>query len=494
MKWKALVVGAGIGGLTAAMRLVKSGYEVEIVEKFHQAGGRVNLLQEDGFTFDSGATMMGMSYELKEFERDCQIQLPFKMVELNPLFDVIFEGSPKPYRISKNLTRLGKEFDDLEKNFPDKAKKFLHASGRLFHDSFPLLFKKNISNFFEHFISIAQLPYKHFPRFFRPYWQELGKYFQSDKVKQILSLPALFNGSTPFEISSFFSFLSYNQMKFDGNYSIEGGVYQLVQSLIDELVKNNVKIHYNTEIIDFVSENNKIKHLIDKNSRKWHADLFLINADACVFRNKVLKHPAYDATALDKMNWSMAPFSIYLGLSCKLPQLSQNTCVINPSFKEYAGKNLKHLLALDKPYYYVNIPSKANPHLAPLGCEAVMIQCLVPNLKYKKSWVDKKSVAENIIQDLSYKISLDLESFVLYEKIQTPEDWEQNFGLWRGSGFGPSLKLNQIGGFRTKNYDEKFQNLFYCGASTIPGNGIPMVIISSKLACERIWKKFGAYS
>ena len=128
------------------------------------------------------------------------------------------------------------------------------------------------------------------------------------------------------------------------------------------------------------------------------------------------------------------------------------------------------------------------PECAPPDSESLFFVCPVPDLRFKKSWNDKDEIVNRIIDDFSMRIKKDIRPFIVSRTVYTPEDWKDQFNLHRGSGLGLSHKMMQIGGFRPKNYDEDFRNVFYTGASTIPGTGLPMVIISSKLAVERILK------
>jgi len=138
------------------------------------------------------------------------------------------------------------------------------------------------------------------------------------------------------------------------------------------------------------------------------------------------------------------------------------------------------------PYYYVNVLSKKSKECAPPGHEALFFVCPVPNLIYKSDWSDKDLIVSDILDDFSKKIGRDIKKDIVLKIVWTPEDWQNNFNLYKGSGLGLSHNFNQIGYFRPKNFDEDYKNVFYVGCSTLPGAGIPMVAISSKLAVERI--------
>ena len=134
----------------------------------------------------------------------------------------------------------------------------------------------------------------------------------------------------------------------------------------------------------------------------------------------------------------------------------------------------------------MNVLSKHNPDCAPEGCESLFFVCPVPNLKYKPDWSDKEEIVKSIIADFSQRIKKDIAPEILSKTIFTPLDWKNNFNLYRGSGLGLSHSMKQIGALRPANFDEKFKNVFYVGASTIPGAGLPMAVISSELVCKRV--------
>jgi phytoene dehydrogenase-like protein len=149
---------------------------------------------------------------------------------------------------------------------------------------------------------------------------------------------------------------------------------------------------------------------------------------------------------------------------------------------------MKNPDSLQKPYYYVNVLSKHNNDCAPDGCESLFFVCPVPNLYFKQNWDDKDEIVNSIISDFSDRIGKNVQAEIISKTIYTPIEWRDQFNLHRGSGLGLSHTMNQIGVMRPANVDEKFKNVFYVGASTVPGAGLPMAIISSKLAFERIEK------
>ena len=488
MQKSVLVVGAGIGGLATALRLAKRGYKVEIIEKNSQAGGRLNQLKKDGFTFDTGPSFFSMSYEFKEFAKDCNIELPFKYIALDPLYTVNFSRSPKTYRLYKDIHKLAEQFKDVEPDFEIKMRKYLKNGKALFNDTVDIVIKENYNSVFAYLITLMKVNPVHLPILFRNFWQQVCRYFSSDDAREIISLVAFFLGRTPFDTPAVYTLLSYTEFEHDGYYNVEGGMYKIVEGIVEELRKENVAITYNTEIVDFVANGRKLDCLVDQNNRQWKSDIVVVNSDAASFRGRIFKRLKFTMEKLDKMEWTMGPLTIYLGLKCKLPQVEHHNYYLGDNFKEYANKVFQSSGTLQKPYYYVNVLSRNNPGCAPEGCESLFFVCPVPDLRFKKDWDDKDEIVNSILADFSKRINQDILPEIVSKTIYTPVDWQNQYNLHRGSGLGLSHKMLQIGAFRPTNFDEVFKNVFYVGASTVPGTGLPITMISSKLVVKRIEK------
>lgn len=481
-----LIVGAGISGLATALRLASNGFQVTIVEKAATAGGRLNKLSFDGFTFDTGPSFFSMSYEFEQFAKDCNIKLPFKYYPLDPLYVVNFSNSSKLFYLFKNEKKLAEQFNDIEPEFEQKFKKYLSKAGGMFQDTIDIVIKSNFDSYLSYFRNLMKVNPRHLPVLMRNFYNQVSRYFDSEIVKQIISLVAFFLGRTPFDTMGIYTLLSYTEFKHDGYHNVAGGMYKIVEGILEELKKHNVKIFYNTEIIDFLSNDSKLSAFVDDKGNTWSADIFLINSDAAYFRGKVLKRKDFSQSRLDKMQWTMGYLTIYLGLDRKLDNVAHHNYFLGENYTDYAKNVYRNPGTLEKPYYYVNVISKHNTELAPVGCESVFIVCPVPDLRYKSNWDDAENIVNSIINDFSKRTGINIHNHIVSKRFFTPIDWQNKFNLYRGSGLGLAHNMWQIGAFRPRNYDEVFENVFYAGASTHPGAGLPMGIISSKHAFERI--------
>lgn len=481
-----IIVGAGLGGLSTALRLSYKGYQVTMIEKQDIPGGRLHLLKKDGFTFDVGPSFFSMSYEFKELFDSIGEPIPFALNELNPLYTVNMAGSDRVFQIYKDLDRLAEEFKGIESDFESKVRGYLKGAKEIFHDTEYKIIKRNFDNIVSYALSMATVPMKHLPKMFRTFWAELERHFESEEVKIIFSLVAFFLGATPFNTPSVYNLLNYTELEHDGYWNVKGGMYKIVEGIMGLLEKKGVKMIYNTEITSVQHSGGKMVSVTDSQGQVYRADLFVVNADAAWFRGKFLNRAKYTEAKLDKMEWTLAPFTIYLGVKGTIPGIHHHNYFLGDNFRAYADTIFRSTVAPVKPYYYVNVASKSNPNCAPAGCENLFILCPVPDLRVKSDWSDANKLVEEIIEDLGNRVNFDIKNNILTQVVYTPNEWQKMFKLYKGSGLGLAHGLNQIGALRPANKDEKLSNVYYVGASTHPGTGLPIVVIGSRLVTERI--------
>lgn len=479
------IVGAGLGGLATALRLSSKGYRVRILEKGSTPGGRLNIIRQDGFNFDMGPSFFSMSYEFDELFESCGERNPLQLERLDPVYQIFFRNRSEPVRLFREMDQLEKEFD-FEPRFREKYEQYIRKAAEFFHDTEGPIIQQNFDSLLDYFANFFQVPLKHTPYLFRSMWDHLDNTFEHERTKVIFSLVAFFLGSTPYKTPAIYSLLNYTEMEHDGYWAVKGGMYSIVTEIVKLLEARGVEFIYNTEIVSTTGVGEKIVSMTDQNGKEWKSDLFVVNSDAASFRGLVMGREKYKKEKLDKMDWTLAPFTIYLGLQHKVPNLLHHNYFLGDNFKEYAGKIFTSSEAPEKPYYYVNVPSKSDPSCAPEGMENIFILCPVPDMRYKADWSDKNRFAKELIKDLEDRIGFEIVGNIKTKVVMSPEDWAEKFNLYRGSGLGLAHGMMQVGGFRPKNFDEQFGNLFYVGASTTPGTGLPMVVISSRLVTNRI--------
>lgn len=447
-------------------------------------------MKQDGFTFDVGPSFFSMSYEFEELFRSVGMQNPLELVELNPLYAVNFAHHTEPFLIYKDLEKLAETFGKLEPDFIAKVKRYLAGAKSIFHDTEYRIVKKNLKGPLQHYGAMATVPLKHAPKLFRTMWQELSRHFEAEEVKIVFSLVAFFLGATPFDTPSVYSLLNYTELEHDGYWSVQGGMYRITEVLVEELQNRGAEFHFGREVTAVVAENGRVTSVTDQTGQRWQADIFVSNSDAAAFRGEVLGRQKFSKQKLDGLDWTLAPFTIYLGVEGKVASLHHHNYFLGSNFQQYASTIFKLSVNPEKPYYYVNVPSKSDPTCAPEGCENLFILCPVPDLRYKSDWSDSDALADTILTDLSARTGFDYIGNTRTRTVYSPAQWRDLFNLYQGSGLGLAHGLNQIGGLRPRNKDEEYGNLYYVGASTTPGTGLPIVVISSDLVTQRIFKDY----
>jgi phytoene desaturase len=270
----ALIIGSGLGGLATALRLSDKGFDVDIVEQYHQPGGRLNLLEKDGFRFDMGPSFFSMSYEFEELFKSLNIPNPIPIRELDPLYSVYFEGRENALNIRKDLKKMEQDFKDIEPDLEKKLNKYLDSAGKLFHDTEDIVINKNFDSKLDYLLSLLNVPLGHAPKMFRSMWTELEKHFDAYETKVIFSLVAFFLGSTPFKTPAVYSLLNYTELRHDGYWNVEGGMYRIVTEIVKLLEERNVRIHTGVKITEAHYSGANIIGFSDTTGKLWTADTF----------------------------------------------------------------------------------------------------------------------------------------------------------------------------------------------------------------------------
>ena len=488
-----IIIGAGIGALATAIRLLKAGYKVRILEKNNQAGGRLNKIEKDGFTFDTGPSFFSMSYEFKEFASQCGIELPFEYEALDPLY-VVNMPNGRRFQLYKDPEKLAAQFEDIEPGFAHKLRRYLDSGRMLFESSMPVIIKQNHPTLASYLKALMQSPPQQVGKLFRNFYQEVSRYFDAEETRAIISLVSFFLGRSPFQTSAIYTLLSYMEFDHDGYYNVKGGMYKIVEGFVKIIEDLGGTFDYDTEIAGVVNDGHRVEYLLDARGNTYKGDIYVCNADAATFRGEMLHRARFSEEKLDRMNWTFAPLTIYLGVEGKVDQLHHHNYFLGTNYKRYATGIFTNSITLEKPYYYVNVLSYSNPDCAPEGKEALFIVCPMPDLRYKKEWDDTEAIVDTIIDDLSERIQTPLRERIVSKTVLNPIDWKNRFNLYRGSGLGLAHDIMQIGYFRPANADEELMNLYYVGASTVPGTGLPMCVIGSELVTERIIERSGTPS
>lgn len=487
---KVALVGAGIGGLAAAIRLQTLGYEVAVYERNGLVGGRANLLVDSGFRFDVGPSLLLMPDVFRELFAfaGADFDERVSLVKMEPNYRVRFADN-STLDMSSDLARMVPQLEAIEPGVAPRYYDFLRDAGLKYRHGRYEFVEKNFlkpSDFFTPrnlgllgTLGATQKLYAH-----------VSKFFKDDRLRQVFSMQSMYLGISPYEAPAVYTLLSYTELAQDGLWFSMGGTYALPTAMAKLAVEKGVTIHVDTPVERIVVEKGRATGVVVSNSLQ-PADIVVSNADLPYTYLDLLPPEArgkYTQPALDKLSYTASAFMMYLGTDVRYEHLLHHNFFLTRDYKANfdAIFHTKDLPA--DPSFYVNCPAHTDPTLAPPGCDNIFVLVPIPHLAPHIDWTkEKEHFAEKMYRLLEERAGLtDLGKHVVVEHLYTPLDWRDRFNLRHGAAFGLSHNIAQVGYFRPPNRSPVVPNLYFVGASTTPGTGLPLVTIGARLVCERI--------
>ncbi|MFW6305795.1 MAG: phytoene desaturase family protein [Bacillota bacterium] len=490
---KIAVIGAGPGGLSAGMLLQKRGFDVTIYEKMDRVGGRNSCFKENGYTFDIGPTFFMMPFILEEIfaetGRDINDYVELKL--LDPYYQLVFADGNKiypsydPEKIKSSIKKISPEdvagYDRYMKDNEKKMQRTLPVLQKGY-SSFKDILKPEI---------LKLLPV------LKPgqsLWENLGEYFEDDRVKVGFTFQSKYLGMSPYNCPSMFSILPYTEYKW-GVYHVMGGLHQLSQVMAEVFEEMGGTIKLNKTIQEIEIEKKKSTGLFFQDGSYQQYNEIIMNADfAWGMKNLIpdKKRKKYTDVLLENKKYSCSTFMLYLGLDKIYDNLMHHNVFIAEDYnKNFMEIESTKTLSQD-PSFYIQNPSVTDKTLAPEGHSALYVLVPVANLKSSIDWKEEKDNYRNlIIKKLKTRVGLeDLEEHITYEKILTPLDWREDINVGFGATFNLAHSLDQMLIFRPHNKFEEFKNMWIVGGGTSPGSGLPTIYESGRITANILSKKY----
>ncbi|MBU3161341.1 phytoene desaturase [Clostridium frigoris] len=494
MNKKVIIVGAGIGGLSTALRLLSNGYDVEIYEKNKTIGGRVNLIENKNFRFDLSASILMMPDPYKEIfsyvNKNYRDYLEF--IQIDPIYRLFSaDGTTNDFNnnipcLTKTLEGISKEdslgyfklLSDVYEKYLISNKYFLQRSEESFKDLFNL--DTLLKALKIHTLSTS--------------YDYISKYIKDENLRNFLAFQTMYVGISPFNGPNIYTLIPVVSQLY-GLWHLKGGMYSFVNALSKLILEfgGTIKTEVAVEEIIFL----KGKAIGVKTSQGIKkADIVVCNVDFPYAIKNLVKDEYYKDKYTDKklseMKYSCSTFIIYLGLRKKYPQLSVHNIYLGKNFKENIEAAFKGTLP-KSPSLYIYCPSRIDRSMVKNEGDCLNIMIRVPNLLFKEVTWDKDNI--NLLTDIilsevkSIKGLEDIEENIEYINCFTPLEMESKFNAYAGTAFGLSPNLMQTNYFRPHFKSNKANNLFFVGSSMHPGPGISLVLNSSKLVTEEILKQ-----
>jgi 1-hydroxy-2-isopentenylcarotenoid 3,4-desaturase len=481
---KIIIIGSGFGGLSAAALLAKKGYEVLVLEKNNQPGGRGSMLKVKGFNFDMGPSwyLMPDVFEKYYNELGTSSKKELKLTLLNPSYRMFFHDDVVD--ITPNLDETYELFEKYEKGSSKNLKKYLSQAKYQYEIAMKEFIYKEynkLSDFFSLKLMIQGAKLNVF--------QNLDKYvssnFKSDKLKKILEYTMVFLGGAPKNTPALYSIMSHIDFNM-GVYYPKGGLNAVALSFYNLGKKFGAKYKFNEPVKKIISVNKKVKQVVtDKGV--YEADLVISNADYWHTETQLLdkKDQTYNEAYWKKRVIAPSAFIMYIGLNKKIKQLEHHNLFLENDWMHHFNQIFKEKKWPDAPSYYVCCPSKKDKFVAPKGKENLFVLVPVaPGLEDNEKI--RTFYKEKILNHLEKILQTDVKKYIEYIKIFAHRDFSKEYNSYKGTALGLSHTLFQTAIFRPKQKSSKLKNLYYTGAYTHPGIGVPMVVISSQILVNRI--------
>ena len=489
MHKKIIVIGSGFGGLGAAIRLAAKGHEVEIYEKLDKPGGRAYVYEINGFTFDGGPTVITAPFLFDElFELAGKKREDyFNLKLLDPFYRIFnYDGTYFNYNNDIDFT-----LSQIEKFSPDDKQgylNFVRTTKAIFQKGFVELADKPFLSFWD---MVKIVPDLIRLKSYKNVYSYVSSFIKDDFLRQCFSFHPLLIGGNPFETTSIYALIHYLERKW-GIYYAMGGTGSIVKGLVKLFEELRGKIYYDTEVKEISVNNKRVNGIRLNNGSFVEADLVVSNADiAFTYMNMIDKQfrKKYTDKKVENMKYSMSLFVIYFGTKKRYNDrnLVHHNIILSKRYKELLEDIFKNKSLADDFSLYLHMPTVTDSTVAPKGCEAFYVLSPVPHLKSETNWAEEaKPYRDKIMKFLEENYLPNLQENIIAEHYIDPLHFQNNLNSYLGTAFSVEPLFSQSAWFRPHNRSEDFENLYFVGAGTHPGAGLPGVLSSAKIVDKLI--------
>ena len=478
---KAAVIGAGFGGLALAIRLQSGGIETTLFERRDKPGGRAYVYEDDGFTFDAGPTVITDPAALRELwslsgrEMNDYVTL----LPVDPFYQLCWEDG---YRFDyvNDQARLDRQIAGKSPMDVDGYRRFLDYSRDVYREGYEKLGTVPFLSFWDMVKAAPQLIRL---QSHRSVYSKVASYIKDEQLRQAFSFHSLLVGGNPFDTSSIYALIHALERK-GGVWFAKGGTGALVRGMERLFQDLGGTVRLGTPVDSIVTEGGRARAVVAGGSR-LDVDMVASNADVVHTYAALLggdPHGERQAKALKKRRFSMSLFVIYFGLKGLRPDLKHHMVLFGPRYRDLIQEIFKTNRLADDFSLYLHCPSVTDDSLAPAGHSAYYVLSPVPHLGTADiDWaVEGPKYRDRILDYLDERYIPDLKKDLVTCRIFTPFDFRDELNAHLGSAFSVEPLLTQSAWFRPHNRDDAIANLYFVGAGTHPGAGIPGVVGSAK--------------
>ena len=478
-----IVIGSGFGGIAAALRLKAKGHKVTLIEKHPDLGGRARVFKRNGFTFDGGPTVITAPYLINElfelFQKD-----PKDYIKLSPLkvwYQFIFEDKSK-FNYSGNENEMKTQIQELNKEDVKGYKKLVNFTKKIFDKGFTEL--ADIP-FDKPFVMMQQLPALLKLKSYKSVYSLVSSYIKNEKLRRMLSMHPLLVGGNPFTTTSIYGLILYLEKKWGIHYSM-GGTGNIIKGFEKLMNEVGIKVIKDNEVTKIISYNNKITGVQIDNNNIIDVDNVICNADPPAVYEKLLDGNSNNSFLFKwkkkRMEYSMGLFVYYFGTKKIYENVEHHTIKFGNKYKEHLDDIFNKKKLNEDISYYLHRPSATDKSMAPEGNDCFYVLVPVPNNQSGIDWnMEGEKMKKLIIDKMEKDLMPNLKDNIIEDFYLTPDYFEKELNTKFGSGFSIQPKFTQSAYFRFHNKSEIYNGLYFVGAGTHPGAGVPGVLSSAKV-------------
>ncbi len=483
MAKKVIVIGSGFGGIAAALRMRSKGFEVVLVEKHSDLGGRARVFTKDNFVYDAGPTVITAPYLFEELFSlfNKKISNYVEIVPLDLWYRFVFsDGDTFDY--SGNESSMEKQIKNFSNRDFEGYKKLVNFTEKIFDKGFSDLSDKPFNNLF---FMLKQVPSLLKLKSYKSVYKLVSDFIKNEKLRRVFSMHPLLVGGNPFSTTSIYTLILFLEKKWGIHYSM-GGTGNVVKALEKLMGEENINIFKKAEVTKIIVKNKNITGVEINNSEIINCDHLICNSDPPnVYKNLIKTKENYSflfKQKIKRMDYSMGLFVYYFGSKKKYDSVAHHTIYFGKSYKKHLNKIFEQKILSEDISYYLHRPSATDPGMAPEGQDAFYVLVPVPNNLSNINWTNEGDKFKNLVLDKMDKTVLPgIKNNVVSDFYLTPDYFEKELATLHGSGFSIQPKFSQSAYFRFHNHSEVFKNLYFVGAGTHPGAGMPGVLSSAKI-------------
>ncbi len=483
MTKKVIVIGSGFGGLASALRLKAKGCDVTLVEKHPDLGGRARVFKKGDFIYDGGPTVITAPYLFEELFSlfNKKISDYVKIVPLNLWYRFVFTDG-ETFDYSGNEKLMEKEIKKFSKSDYEGYNKLVNFTEKIFNKGFTDLSDKPFDNLS---FMLKQIPALLNLKSYKSVYGLVSKYISNEKLRRVFSMHPLLVGGNPFTTTSIYALILFLEKKWGIHYCM-GGTGSVVKALEKLMEEEQIKIMKDAEVTEIILDNKDVKAIKINNSKIINCDYVVCNSDPPnVYKNLIKSKNNYNflfKQKMKRMDYSMGLFVYYFGSKKQYKNVAHHTIYFGKSYEEHLDKIFEKKILSDDISYYLHRPSATDPNMAPNGQDAFYVLVPVPNNLSNINWSNEGEKFKNLVLDKMDKSVLPgIKENIVSDFYLTPDYFEKDLATLHGSGFSIQPKFSQSAYFRFHNQSEVFNNLYFVGAGTHPGAGMPGVISSAKV-------------